>query len=49
MPPFTYKEDRFDDGDTGARANYTVADTSGDGRIEVLAYNRTRLWHWVQD
>ncbi len=48
MPLFTYAEDRFDDGDTGVRAVYTIADTTGDGRLEMLAYNRTRLWHWVQ-
>ena len=48
MPAFTYAEDRFDDGDTGVRAVYTIADTTGDGRQEILAYNRTRLWHWVQ-
>jgi len=49
MPPQTYQLDRFDDGDTGARANYTIADTNGDGRLEILAYNRTHLWHWAQD
>ena len=48
MPPRTYAEDRFDDGDTGVRALYNMADTNGDGRSEILAYNRTRLWHWVQ-
>lgn len=48
MPAFTYAADRFDDGDTGVRAVYTIADTTGDGRQEILAYNRTRLWHWVQ-
>ena len=49
MPQFTYKLDRFDDGDTGVRCRYTFADLNGDGRQELLAYNRTHLWHWVQD
>ncbi len=49
MPLHTYAEDRFDDGDTGVRAVFTVADTNGDGKVELLGYNRTRLWHWVQD
>jgi hypothetical protein len=49
MPASTYKEDRFDDGDTGERALYAIADTSGDGKQEILAYNRTRLWHWAQE
>ena len=49
MPLRTYAEDRFDDGDTGVRAVFTIADTNGDGKLELLAYNRTRLWHWVQD
>jgi hypothetical protein len=48
MPPETHQVDRFDDGDTGVRAVYTIADTNGDGRQEILAYNRTRLWHWAQ-
>lgn len=48
MPPNTHKLDRFDDGDTGERANYALADTNGDGKTEILAYNRTRLWHWSQ-
>jgi len=48
MPAATYQLDRFDDGDTGVRAVYTIADTNGDGRVEILAYNRTHLWHWVQ-
>ena len=49
MPLRTYAEDRFDDGDTGVRAVFTIADTNGDGKLELLGYNRTRLWHWVQD
>ncbi len=49
MPLHTYAEDRFDDGDTGVRVVFTVADTNGDGKLELLGYNRTRLWHWVQD
>ena len=49
MPAFTFKEDRFDDGDTGLRCRSTFADVNGDGRQELLAYNWTRLWHWVQD
>jgi len=49
MPSFTYQVDRFDDGDTGVRCRYTMADTNGDGRPEILAYNRAHLWHWVQD
>lgn len=48
MPPFTYAVDRFDDGDTGARSSYVFSDTNGDGRIEILAFNRTRVWHWTQ-
>jgi len=48
MPVYTYAVDRFDDGDTGRRCRYTFADTNGDGRQELLAYNRTRLWHWAQ-
>ena len=48
MPPATYAVDRFDDGDTGTRAVYTIADTNGDGLPEILAYNRTHLWHWAQ-
>ena len=43
MPPFTYQVDRFDDGDTGIRCRHTIADTDGDGRQELLAYNRTHL------
>ncbi len=49
MPLHTYAEDRFDDGDTGVRALFEIADTNGDGKLELLGYNRTRLWHWVQD
>ncbi|MDE0140668.1 MAG: hypothetical protein OXI80_15955 [Caldilineaceae bacterium] len=49
MPLHTYAEDRFDDGDTGVRAVFTIADTNGDGKLELLGFNRTRLWHWVQD
>jgi hypothetical protein len=29
MPPHTHKLDRLDDGDTGARANYTLVRTGG--------------------
>ena len=49
MPLHTYAEDRFDDGDTGVRALFEIADTNGDGKLELLGYNRTRLWHWVQE
>ncbi len=36
-------------GDTGMRALYAIADTRGNGRQDILAYNRTRLWHWAQE
>jgi len=51
MPVAAYKypRKRRDTHDTGVLANYTIADTNGDGRQEILAYNRTHLWHWVQD
>jgi len=48
MPAFTWREDRFDDGDTGLRALYAITDVDADGREEILAYNRTRLWRWGQ-
>jgi hypothetical protein len=49
LPPATYRENPYSDTDGGVVARYAIADTDCDGRDEILVYNRTRLWHFVQD